>query len=268
MTYSTLASIVKYPFSSSLAGNHSKFGFFQSEEADFKKIADELGILRRESPEGTLRYARYPLVFLVEAADDICYQIMDIEDAHKLKLLSTETTRELLLGFFEEERKAKILSNMQIVEDTNEQIVYLRSCVIGRLEQECVRVFVENEEAILNGTFEGPLLKHIAPIPRKAYEACTDMAFKKIYRSKDVVDVELAGFQVISTLLELMLEAVTHPEKTYSQLLINRVSTQYDIKATALYDRVMAVLDYISGMTDVYALDLYRKINGMSLPTL
>lgn len=268
MTYSTLASIVKYPFSSSLAGNHSKFGFFQSEEADFKKIADELGILRRESPEGTLRYARYPLVFLVEAADDICYQIMDIEDAHKLKLLSTETTRELLLGFFEEERKAKILSNMQIVEDTNEQIVYLRSCVIGRLEQECVRVFVENEEAILNGTFEGPLLKHIAPIPRKAYEACTAMAFKKIYRSKDVVDVELAGFQVISTLLELMLEAVTHPEKTYSRLLINRVSTQYDIKATALYDRVMAVLDYISGMTDVYALDLYRKINGMSLPTL
>lgn len=268
MTYSTLASIVKYPFSSSLAGHHAKFGFFQSEEHDFRKIADELGIIRKESPEGTLRYARYPLVFLVEAADDICYQIMDIEDAHKLKILSTEATRELLLGFFEGERKEKIMANMQIVEDINEQIVYLRSCVIGCLERECVRVFTDNEEAILNGTFEGSLLKHIAPTPRMAYEACTEAAYKNIYRSKDVVDIELAGFQVITTLLDLMLDAVTHPEKAYSQLLINRVSTQYEIGATALYDRVMAVLDYISGMTDIYALDLYRKINGMSLPTL
>ncbi|MCM1109174.1 MAG: dNTP triphosphohydrolase [Clostridium sp.] len=268
MTYSTLASIVKYPFSSSLAGNHAKFGFFRSEEEDFRKIADELGVLRLDSPEGTLRYARYPLVFLVEAADDICYQIMDIEDAHKLKLLSTETTRELLLGFFDGERKEKIVRNMSLVDDINEQIVYLRSCVIGRLEQECVRVFVENEEKILNGTFHEPLLKHIDSTPRRAYEDCTAMAYKKIYRSKDVVDVELAGFQVISTLLELMLDAVTHPEKAYSQLLINRVSTQYEIKAPVLYDRIMAVLDYLSGMTDVYALDLYRKINGMSLPTL
>ena len=83
---------------------------------------------------------------------------------------------------------------------------------------------------------------------------------------QDVVDIELAGFQVITTLLELMTEAVCHPEKAYSQLLINRVSQQYDIGAERLYDRIMAVLDYISGMTDVYALDLYRKINGMSLP--
>ena len=92
------------------------------------------------------------------------------------------------------------------------------------------------------------------------------MAYSKIYRSKVVVDIELAGFQVITTLLELMTEAVCHPEKAYSQLLINRVSQQYDIGAERRYDRIMAVLDYISGMTDVYALDLYRKINGMSLP--
>ena len=92
------------------------------------------------------------------------------------------------------------------------------------------------------------------------------MAYAKIYRSKDVVDIELAGFQVISTLLDLMTEAVCNPEKAYSQLLINRVSQQYEIGAERLYDRMMAVLDYVSGMTDVYALDLYRKINGMSLP--
>ena len=91
---------------------------------------------------------------------------------------------------------------------------------------------------------------------------------EKIYRSKEVVDIELAGFQVISVLLELMIEAVTHPDKAYSKLLINRVSSQYDIKAPLFYDRILAVLDYVSGMTDVYALELYRKIKGINLPMI
>ena len=266
MTYTTLASIVKYPFSSNLAGRHAKFGFFQSEIPVYQRIAEELGIPRQTSAEGSLRYVRHPFVYLVEAADDICYEIMDIEDAHKLKILSTDETQSLLLGFFEEERQKSIRKNLQYVSDINEQIVYLRSCVIGCLESECVKVFLDNEEEILAGTFEGCLIDHISETPRKAYKACESMAYAKIYRSKDVVDIELAGFQVITTLLELMTEAVCHPEKAYSQLLINRVSQQYDIGAERLYDRIMAVLDYISGMTDVYALDLYRKINGMSLP--
>ena len=268
MTYTTLASIVKYPFSSDLAGDHAKFGFFRSEIADYQRIADELGIPRRESEEGSYRYARHPFVYLVEAADDICYEIMDIEDAHKLKILNTEETQGLLLGFFDDERQRHIRETMLHVNDTNEQIVYLRSCVIGCLENECVKVFLEHEEEILEGTFEGTLIDHIGETPRAAYRACEKMAYAKIYRSKDVVDIELAGFQVITTLLDLMLEAVCHPEKAYSQLLINRVSQQYDIRAARLYDRTMAVLDYISGMTDVYALDLYRKINGTSLPVV
>ena len=268
MTYTTLASIVKYPFSSDLAGDHAKFGFFRSEIADYQRIADELGIPRRESEEGSYRYARHPFVYLVEAADDICYEIMDIEDAHKLKILNTEETQGLLLGFFDDERQRHIRETMLHVNDTNEQIVYLRSCVIGCLENECVKVFLEHEEEILEGTFEGTLIDHIGETPRAAYRACEKMAYAKIYRSKDVVDIELAGFQVITTLLDLMLEAVCHPEKAYSQLLINRLSQQYDIRAARLYDRTMAVLDYISGMTDVYALDLYRKINGTSLPVV
>ena len=266
MTYTTLASIVKYPFSSNLAGNHAKFGFFQSEIPVYRLIAEELGIQQINSEKSGLRYARHPFVYLVEAADDICYEIMDIEDAHKLKIINTEETQTLLLNFFDEERQQTIRKNLCLVNDINEQIVYLRSCVIGCLESECVKVFLEHEEEILNGTFKGCLIDHISDIPHKAYKACEKMAFDKIYRSKDVVDIELAGFQVITTLLELMTEAVCHPEKAYSQLLINRVSQQYDIGAECLYDRIMAVLDYISGMTEVYALDLYRKINGMSLP--
>ena len=268
LTYSTLAGIVKYPFSSSLAGQKSKFGFFTTEEESFRRIAEELGMKKlNDSP---LKYARHPLVYLVEAADDICYQMMDIEDAHKLKIITTDETKELLMAFFSEDRQSRLRSTFQIVNDINEQIAYLRSSVIGLLVRECTRVFLEHEQEILAGTFEGALIKHIAEGPAAAYNHCAEISLKRIYRSQDVLDIELAGFRIISTLLELMVDAVTLPgkEKAYSELLTNRVSDQYNIKSPVLYERIQAVLDYISGMTDVFALDLYRKINGNSLPAV
>ncbi|KAB6537793.1 deoxyguanosinetriphosphate triphosphohydrolase [Phocaeicola vulgatus] len=268
MTYSTLASIVKYPFSSQLAGKKSKFGFFLSEEADYQKIAGELGIIRLSKPDEPLRYARHPLVYLVEAADDICYQMMDIEDAHKLKLLTHDETKGLYMQFFDEKRRKRIEEVCRIVTDINEQIAYLRSSVIGALIKECTRVFTENEEKILTGEFEGTLIMHICSPLKEAYDNCSAIAFQRIYRSSDVLDIELAGFRVISTLIDLMINAVRSPEKAYSQLLINRISGQYNVNAPTLYGKIQAVLDYISGMTDVYALDLYRKIKGNSLPAV
>lgn len=268
MTYSTLASIVKYPFSSQLAGKKSIFGFFLSEEADYQKIARELGIIQLSKPDEPLRYARHPLVYLVEAADDICYQMMDIEDAHKLKLLTHDETKGLYMLFFDEKRKKRIEEVCRIVTDVNEQIAYLRSSVIGALIKECTRVFTENEKKILAGEFEGALIKHICSPLKEAYENCSAIALQRIYRSSDVLDIELAGFRVISTLIDLMINAVRSPEKAYSQLLINRVSGQYNVNAPTLYGKIQAVLDYISGMTDVYALDLYRKIKGNSLPAV
>lgn len=266
LTYPTLASIVKYPYASSLAGNKSKFGFFTTEEESFRKVADELGMIKQQ--DNPLKYARHPLVYLVEAADDICYQMMDLEDAHKLKILSTEETKELLLAYFSDEKKAHRLQTLKLVTDVNEQIAYLRSCVIGLLISECTQAFMNHEAEILNGTFEGSLIKGISPLPAKAYKHSSDVSFQKIYCSRDVLDNELAGFRIISTLLDLMIEAVSSPEKVYSQLLINRVSSQYNIRAHSFYERIQAVLDYISGMTDVFALDLYRKIKGNSLPAV
>ena len=266
LTYSTLAAIVKYPYASSLAGRKSKFGFFTTEEESYRRIAGELGIpVLQEHP---LRCVRHPLVYLVEAADDICYQVMDIEDAYKLKLLTLAETRDLLLAYFDDERRQRRLNTLHIVSDTNEQIAYLRSSVIGLLIQECTRAFMDNEQALLAGTFDGPLIRHIAPRPAEAYARCAAVAGEKIYRSKDVLDIELAGFRIISTLLELMLDAVRWPDRAYSRLLIDRVSSQYAVRAPGLYERVQAVLDYVSGMTDVFALDLYRKINGNSLPEI
>ena len=268
MTYSTLASIVKYPFPSVLAGNKSKFGFFTTEEDGYLKIAQELGIKRLSAEGEPIRYARHPLVFLVEAADDICYQMMDIEDAYKLKLLTPREAKELYMLFLDDKKKERVEKVFDFVSDGNEQIAYLRATIIGILIQECTRVFMENEEAILDGAFEGALIKHIGSPWKEAYQHCSKIAFEKIYRSRDVLDIELAGFHVISTLLELMINAVQSPEKAYSQLLINRVSSQYDIKAPTLYGRIQAVLDYLSGMTDGFALDLFRKIKGNGLPAV
>ena len=140
MTYSTLASIVKYPYSSSAASKKGKFGFFDSEKPYYRRIADELGIPCQSEMGEPLRYARHPLVYLVEAADDICYEIMDIEDAHKLKIISHEETMRLLLAFFDLDTQEHILNRIEDegVDDNNERIVYLRACVIGKLENECV----------------------------------------------------------------------------------------------------------------------------------
>ena len=270
MTYSTLASIVKYPFSSTAAGKKGKFGFFESEKADYRKIADGLGIFCLSEPGDPLRYVRHPLVYLVEAADDICYEIMDLEDAHKLKIISYEETSRLLLGFFDEEDRQKIEKRIveEGVTDNNEKVVYLRACVIGKLVNECVNVFIEHEEDILSGTFRGSLVGHISTLPSEAYRQCSSLSVERIYRSKPVLDVELSGYQIIQTLMEQFVSAVIHPDRFYSRQLIGRVSSQYDIDAPCLEARLMAVIDYISGMTDVYALDEYQKISGISLPVV
>ena len=268
MTYSTLASIVKYPYASSAASKKGKFGFFQSEQEYYQRIADEMGIICKSAPGEPLRYARHPLVYLVEAADDICYEIMDLEDAHKLKILTYDETERLLLKFFDPENQEKILKRIvdEGLQDPNEKVVYMRACVIGKLENECVNTFVENEEAILNGTFEGSLIEHINEIQRNAYQQCAKLSVERIYRSRPVLDVELSGYKIMATLMEQMTEAVMHPERYYSQQLIERVSSQYDINSNDLETRIMAVIDYIAGMTDIYALDVYQKINGISLP--
>lgn len=266
MTYSTLASIVKYPYSSELSGTKQKFGFFASEEESFRKIADDLGIVQINSTPP--RYARYPLVYIVEAADDICYQIMDIEDAHKLNILSTEKTIDLFLQYFEGERLAKVIRNLDFVADVNEKIGYLRSSIIGQLVQECAKVFLQNEQDILSGTFRGSLISNISATPSKAYKQCSQFAVANIYRSKEVLDIELAGYQIITSLLERFIEAIQTPTHAYSMILLNRVPEQYNMYAQSITERVQAVIDFLSGMTDVYALDLYRKIIGMDVPLL
>ncbi|WP_462317330.1 dGTP triphosphohydrolase [Marinilabilia sp.] len=265
LTYTTVASIVKYPYAS---GNENlkKYGFFQSEKEMYFNIARELGI--EESAPGI--FARHPLVYLVEAADDICYQIMDIEDAHKLGILSTEETKDLLLSFYDPVDDHAVLKKIESVSrevtDTNEQIAYIRAGIIGKLVAACTKIFIDHHDAILKGVFKDSLTDHLEGAMDDAMKKCERVGFKRIYRDPSVVEVEIAGFKILGTLLDEFIKAVLEPKHYYSGLLLPFIPDQYRVSNDApVHLRIQTVIDFISGMTDVYALDLFQKISGTRL---
>lgn len=267
LTYPTLAAIVKYPYEAQYCpAGKQKFGFFQQDKELYERIATFLNIPKNPSDDRT--YARYPLVYLVEAADDICYQMMDLEDACKLHIIPFAEAQDLYLAFFSEERRERCLKHCAQLLDINEQLAYLRTCAIGALVDGCCEAFVESEDKIMQGESVPPLVKQLPEPLRQAYKNCSKIAVERVYRSRVVLDIELAGYKVISQLLEHYIEAVMHPEHAYSEKLLDRVPSQYDMRAEDTYSRTLAVLDLLSGMTDVYALDLYRMIQGIDIPKL
>lgn len=267
LTYTTLASIVKYPYESLLT-EKPKFGFFQSEKAIFSRVADELGLTRLSSDPD--KFIRHPLVFLVEAADDICYQLMDLEDAHKLKIHSFEQTRDLLMQFFDPKSEARQIDHMnetlKLVSDPNEQIAYLRASVIGKLVKQCVDVFWTKQEEILSGKFQKALIDHVPAISRAAIKTIKEVSIRNIYNYRAVVEIEISGFQIIGTLLEVFTDAILNPDEPISKKMLMLIPDQYGGEHTTTYEKVQSVVDFVSGMTDLYALDLYRKIKGINIP--
>ncbi len=267
LTYSTLASIVKYPYSS-LHGSKHKFGFFETEEESYTRIADHLGILRLSDDEDGVAFVRHPLVYLVEAADDICYQIMDLEDAYKLKIIGKSECVSLMMDFLTDDQKKGVEHVLARVTDDNEQIAYLRSTCIGTLVNGCIDSFMRHEEEILRGRMTESLVCSLPSRELDAYRAVQEVAYQKIYFAKEVLDIEFAGYRIFEFILDSLIEAQLNPHKGYSKLWFGRIPPQYDLQRDTLYGKIQTALDYVSGMTDVYALDLYRKITGISLPGL
>jgi dGTPase len=265
LTYSTLASIVKYPFESTEA-TKPKFGFFQSDKENYYNIANELGIPK--NPERG--YARHPLVYLVEAADDICYQIMDLEDAFKLGILSYDQIKELFLNFYdpltESEKLAGFEKTLQNVTDKNEQVSYLRAIVIGSLIYNCTAIFEANQEEILGGVFKGSLIDRLPEQQAAAMKKVQEISIKEVYGHRSVVEIEIAGYKIIGTLLEEFVEAIMNPKETYSKKILSLLPEQYKTTEETAYFKIQSVVDFVAGMTDIFALDLYRKIKGISLP--
>jgi len=267
LTYTTLASIVKYPYESVFT-TKPKFGFFQSEKSIFERIGDELGLIQQSADP--IKFVRHPLVFLVEAADDICYQLMDLEDAHKLKIHSFDQTYALLMHFYDRQTENKQINRIKetfnLVNDPNERIAYLRANVIGKLVRQCVNVFWEKQSEILSGQFQKPLIDCVEQTSLDAMKEIKTVSVRDIYNDRSVVEVEISGYQIIGTLLDVFIEAILNPKEGISRKMIQLIPAQFGREYSSTYEKIQSVVDFVSGMTDLYALDIYRKIKGINIP--
>lgn len=264
LSYATLGAFLKYPKESlpKKPTQHivdKKYGFFQSEKAAFSEIAEDLGLLKKES-EG-VSYYRHPLAYLVEAADDICYTIIDFEDGINLGLIEEDYALEYMIKLVKDTIDSKKYHSLQHQKD---RVSYLRALAIGVLINEAVTIFLENEEAILNGTFDKGLLD------KCKYEAQINDIIKisvdKIYRSKEVVEKEVAGYKIIADLLDVFVTALNNKfdnkQSNYDKLVLNLLPEEYQQERENLYDRIMQVCSYIAGLSDGYAIRLHRKLMG------
>lgn len=263
-TYSTLASLVKYPFPSDLKSNTKKYGYFETEKQTFEKVMHQMGI--EVKPDGC--YPRHPLVYLMEAADDISYLIMDLEDAHKLKIIDTSIVIESLLSFYDASEKQEIVKTFEEVTDNNESIAYLRSISINKLAYACADIFIENHDAILDGAFEKSLVDYLPEDLKKPLENLREIGYSQIYTHQKVVEIELAGYNILGDLVKDFVEAVLQPDSSYHKNLLKLIPKQFNINEGTHYEKLRGVIDYISGMTDLYALELYRNIKGIEMPSL
>lgn len=268
MTYSMLSALVKYPCESINRDKKNvyqkKFGFFQPEKKVYEKIADNLGIIKFS--DKPVSYYRHPLVFLVEAADDICYNIIDLEDAHRLKILSYDDVKALFYNFFDNETIQKLEETINTLDDQNEELAYIRATLIGKMVQECTKTFMRNHNAIMNGTYNNCLYDDIDEKCLEASQKVTDISIEKVYQHRSVIEVEVAGYKVLGGLLEEFAGAVVNQKDAYSKMVLKLLPKQYAVKSEEfIEENIQSILDFVSGMTDVYAVDLYKKIRGVEL---
>lgn len=269
LTYATLASIVKYPCAAidgHIKGNHhrKKYGFFQCEKDAFERIALELGL--EKDPTNPNGWLRHPIVYLVEAADDICYNIIDLEDAHHLKILSYQEVEDLLLPLCGGEALKERLAQL---EDKGSRVELLRAKAINTLINGCARVFVEHQDKFLSGTFGSSLVDALSPEIVAQMKLIEKVSVARIYNAPTVVQIEIAGYKVMNALLEEFVPAYLKTNKTmFDKKLVAMIPEQFYTDKEDTYSKIRTVLDFVSGMTDVYAIDLYRKIKGISIPSL
>ena len=269
LTYTTLGSIVKYPCESIIGHEKSKiyrkkYGFFQSEKHIFETVATELGITKvQESP--TI-FKRHPLVYLVEAADDICYNIIDLEDAHRLKILSYEKIEELLLPICNDETLKDRLKNDY--QDLDAKVGYLRALAINKMIWACSKIFIDNEQSILKGNFNEALTDSLDKDLQEPWDIITQISAEKIYNYNSVVQIEVAGYKVMGGLLEEFIPALINNKTHYHQKLVKLIPKQFIRNSSDKYSQIQDVLDFVSGMTDLYAVEMYKNIKGISFPAI
>jgi dGTPase len=268
LSYATLGAFMKYPKESlpKKPTQHiadKKYGFFQSEKKAFLDVVEDLG-LKQKSTTGDISYYRHPLAYLVEAADDICYTIIDFEDGINLGWIDEEFALEYLIKLVKDSIDTKKYHTLKFKKD---RVSYLRALAINTLINQAVEIFLANEDKILNGEFDKSLLD------KCSYEAqindIINISIDKIYRSKDVVEKEVAGYKIIADLLDAFVTALNNDQNgtptNYDRLLLNLLPTEFTVKSDSVYTRIMAVCTYVSRMSDSYAIRIHKKIQGSVL---
>ncbi|MBJ6366726.1 deoxyguanosinetriphosphate triphosphohydrolase [Snuella sedimenti] len=267
LSYATLGAFMKYPKESlpKKPTKHiadKKYGFFQSEKDAFIDVANELGLLKRSQSD--ISFSRHPLAFLVEAADDICYTIIDFEDGINLGLIQEEFALEYLINLVRDSINTKKYHQLQSMQD---RVSYLRALAINTLINEVVNVFMTNEDAILKGEFSHALLD------KSKYEAQINdiikISIEKVYQSKEVIEKEIAGYRVLSELLNVFIGAVNNTYKNnasnYDKLILHLLPENNSVACDSLYVRILSVCRIVANMSDSYAILLFNKIKGINI---
>ncbi|MBW1296168.1 deoxyguanosinetriphosphate triphosphohydrolase [Aquimarina litoralis] len=268
LSYATLGAFMKYPKqslpkkpTSHIA--HKKFGYFQNESAFFKEVAEEVGLLPQQIGN-EITYSRHPLTFLVEAADDICYTIIDFEDGINLGLIQEEYALEYLIKLVKDTINT---SKYNSLTTTADRLSYLRALAINTLIQEAATTFIENEEEILSGNFD------IALIDKSKYQAQINDIIKisvaKIYQSTEVVEKEIAGYEILATLLDRYCTATTNynnqEASNYDKLILKAEGNNFDYTNDDVYTRLISISNYVASLTDGNALLKFQKIRGLQV---
>ncbi len=270
LTLATLGAFTKYPCASLIQSrdiskkSQKKFGFFKTEQELFNEMASQLGLTKN----GENVYTRHPLAFLVEAADDICYNIIDLEDGCRLGLVSVADTIELMAGILKADFNPEKANRIKSVD---EKIGVLRAMAIGKLINDAVDVFLQNETEILSGSFDHALTD--LGSYKNELNAIIDISITKIYRARHVVEIEAAGFEVLPGLLEEFIKAAEHLVKknqsskyaNLARLLPDETKTVIQASPDNTYLHFREIIDFVSGMTDTHAISLYRKIKGFEI---
>jgi dGTPase len=275
LTYSTIGSILKYPCESVVSDkkilHRKKYGFFKIDEKVFLNIAKELNMISDNTVSG-ISYKRHPFVYLVEAADDISYNIVDFEDAHRLGILSYEEVRNTFLEIISKNEKDDlkwVVGQADILKcDPNESIAYLRAKAINTLIYKCSEVFWKKRKSILKGEYKKSLIEDI-PELQEVMKRIEKRSIEKIYNSRRVVKLEIAGFRIMSGLVEDFVTSAITPESKRDKeqkKILELLPKQFEFaESSSAYEKVMHIIDFISGMTDVFALKLYRNLRGIEL---
>lgn len=280
LTAASLGAYTKYPTSvmaleKKIPQSAKKPGFFQQDAGLWQTVADELGLVKEPGHE---RWCRHPLAYLTEAADDICYRMIDLEDGFRLGRVSYAQISELFMAVAgaEASKIDKIPADDEI-----ERVTYLRALAISAVVRQVVRVFVDHEAAFLSGKFEGDILKHLPSQP--ILKAMLELARKQVYSAPSVIQIEAAGYDIIFGLLEIFAFSVEQlaansdlPEsqqqncsrsKKILQLMPSSFLAANRKPDPDPYARLLGVMDFVAGMTDTFALTMHRRITGVSLPS-